>query len=110
MTFRATVGMVFFMISGAAHASPVICFLEVNGQIYLQGRCNYSPQRDGSFSIGTDDPNSKYFAYLVTDPPDSATGYWNGTAALTHAHDDLGKLHQNGGCWVNENAKICAWR
>ncbi|WP_267554137.1 hypothetical protein [Rhizobium rhizogenes] len=110
MIARAIVAIAFLAISSTAHAAQVICFLEVDGQIYLQGRCTYVPDPNGSFSIETDDPGGKYFAYLATSAPNEATGFWNGTAGGTHAHEDLGKLHRNGGCWVNDTAKICAWR
>ncbi|WP_141683709.1 hypothetical protein [Rhizobium sp. AC27/96] len=110
MIARAIVAIAFLAISSTANAAQVICFLEVDGQIYLQGRCTYVPDPNGSFSIGTDDPAGKYFAYLATSAPNEATGFWNGTAGGTHAHEDLGKLHRNGGCWVNDTAKICAWR
>ena len=110
MRSRIIAGLMLLTVSTPVHASQVICFLEVNGQIFMQGRCNYSPDTDGSFSIGTDDPKAKYFAYVTTSAPNEAAGYWNGVAAASHAHESLGNLHRDGGCWINDSAKVCAWR
>ena len=88
-------------------ASPVRCFLEVGGRVYLDGICNYESLGGGSFSIGTGDPPSKYFAYVEIDTSAGvARGYWNGTAGASHAHEDLGSLPY----WVNDRAKVYASR
>jgi hypothetical protein len=57
-------GNLIFVASTAAMASPVRCYLEVGGRVYLDGICNYESLGGGSFSIGTGDPPSKYFAYV----------------------------------------------
>jgi hypothetical protein len=51
-----------------------------------------------------------YFAYVFPEGG-TATASWNGTIpGATHAHTDLGTLTREGACWVNEQAKVCAWR
>src|SRR4051794_17621738 len=95
-----------------AHAFPGECLLVVNGRSYLNGTCNITMEADGSFSIGTGERHrSRHFAMVQIDSSDGrARGYWNGVAAASHAHDDLGTLVRQGGCWVNKVAKVCAWR
>ena len=65
---------------------------------------------DGSFTIGVGETSrSDYFAYVLIDPdaPGVASATWNGVEAESHAHEQLGNLHRQGGCWVNERAR-CA--
>jgi len=97
-------------LSVSAHAYTAQCLLQIDGTTYINGDCNFSPHDDGtgSFSIGTDDPNSLYFAYVnIFDGV--AYGYWNGSSTSKHAHDSLGELKHNGACRFNDKAIICAW-
>jgi hypothetical protein len=91
-------------------ASPVQCYLEVNGHVYLNGTCNFEADQGGSFSIGTgDQTRSRYFAYINIDAGAGVVrGYWNGEEGASHAHWELGNLIRQGACWVNDHAKICA--
>lgn len=95
-----------------AFARPGKCLLKVDGRIYLNAICNIELSADGSFSIGTGEyARSKYFAAVTVEPGTGrATGVWNGAAAESHAHDDLGTLTRRGACWRNERATVCAWR
>jgi len=93
----------------AAKDRIVSCRIEVNGRVFLSGPCNFSPDKDGSFSIGTSDTKpSKYFAYVNKNPDGTAEASWNEDPRSTHAQSSLGTLKQHGACWVNEHAKICA--
>jgi len=97
---------------GDAVAFEGKCLLEVDGTHYLDGPCNIDLGADGSFSIGAGETTrSKYFAYVNIEPgTERGLGYWNGPQAEDRAHTDLGGLVRNGGCWVNETARVCAWR
>lgn len=51
----------------------------------------------------------QYFAYVnVFD--DGVYGFWNETKDAGHAHSSLGKLSRDDACWVNDIARICAWK
>lgn len=86
--------------------------MQVAGRIYLNSVCNVEIQRDGSFSIGIGETaRSKYFAIVDVDAGSgTARGFWNGDEASSHAHEELGRLTNNGACWKNERARICAFR
>ncbi|KLK94144.1 hypothetical protein AA309_05450 [Microvirga vignae] len=89
------------------------CRLEVDGRIYMDSRCSITRgAQDGSFSIGTGETaREKYFAFVQVDPETGmGSGYWNGVEAESHAHEDLGTLVRKGACWVNDRARVCAWR
>jgi hypothetical protein len=89
------------------------CLLEVDHQVYLDGPCNIEMEGEGSFTIGVGEAEgSKYFAYVNLDSDASgvAVGYWNGAQAESHAHEELGNLFRHGGCWINDRAKVRAWR
>lgn len=98
------------LLGTSAYARPAKCLLKVDGTTYIHGTCNYEPFNDGtgSFSIGTDDANSDYFAY-VNIYDGVANGSWNGVEMASHAHEDLGPLTRSGACFENTRAKICAW-
>ena len=111
-TRLVTTAAVLLLPISAAQAFVGNCLLEVDGRTYLDGPCEIGMGRDGSFTIGIGNPRSDYFAYvnLDSDAPRVAKGYWNSRAENTHAHDDLGHLSRHGGCWVNDRAKVCAWK
>ena len=88
------------------------CLIEVGGTTYLDGACDIEMEADGSFSVGVgDESRAKYFAYVDLAPgAGGAAGYWNGPDGESHAHYELGPLSRQGGCWVNDAARVCAWR
>ena len=103
--------LVLALGSSGVHARTGRCVLQVNGRSYLDGPCDITiNDRQGSFAIGVGQRHrSKYFAY-VTMEDDGAQGYWNETPDASHAHSSLGVLHRAGACWVNDTARVCAYR
>jgi hypothetical protein len=101
--------MMIFGIS-EAQALDGKCLLEVNGQVYIKGICNIETWKDG-LSIGAGDLiRSHHFAYVNIGPDHVAQGFWNGLKGEAHADENLGRLVRHGACWVNELARVCAWR
>jgi len=103
------------LLSGvtASEAFTGDCLLDVDGQTYLDGPCNIEMDRDGSFSIGAaESTRSEYFAFVDLDPDTKgvAAARWNGVGATSHADESLGNLFRHQGCWINDRAKVCAWR
>jgi hypothetical protein len=99
------------LLCGEATAAPGHCHLEVDGRVYLNGPCNVIVQPGGSFTIGVDEKQrSPYFAYVAFEHGGPAQGFWNEDAKSNHAHTPLGELKRSGACWVNQRAKVCAWR
>jgi TonB family protein len=82
------------------------CFIEIDGKIYLDATCHVDYferpgfQQDGSFSVGTGSPPSKYFAYVNMDGS-KAVGSWN--AGGSKAHATLGEMTKKDNCWINES-------
>ena len=93
----------------AAEARPAKCLLDVGGTVYIDGPCDFEPDRsgDGSFMIMA--PDAMYFAYLNVEAVGIAAGYWNGEPGANHAHTPLGTLTRDGACWIGEGVKLCAW-
>ena len=82
---------------------PALCKLVVEGKTYIDGKCDFEADPDGSFRIF----GSTYFAYVdVTGNTAEAT--WNADPKATHAHTRLGTLTRNGACWESATAQICA--
>lgn len=98
-------------LSFSANAYTAKCLLQVEGTTYINGDCNFSPFNDGtgSFSLGTDDPTTRFFAYVFVNEDGTANAAWNGADGASHAHNDLGELKRNGACRFNDRAIICAW-
>lgn len=89
---------------------PGECLIAVKGRTYRDGPCRISLQTDGSFQAG----GGRRGEYFATVDVDTASGggraNWNGPSAEGHAHDPLGPVVRQGGCWVNDKARVCAWR
>jgi hypothetical protein len=101
-----------FLVSAisAAHAFKGECVLQVKGVKYLDGACEISMEAAGNFQVSTR-TGRLYFAAVFPEGDGTATASWNGTIpGVTHAHTDLGTLTRQSACWVNEQAKVCAWR
>jgi len=113
ITLQTILGTACLIVLTAAivwAAKPGRCLLEVDGTKYINGRCTVELQKGGSFQI-YDLKKRGYFAYVtLTDAVGVANGYWNGTDRGSHAHDPLGELTRDGACWVNDRARVCAWR
>ncbi len=88
------------------------CLLQVKQKTYINGRCNISMERNGSFTLGASERGipAGYFAIINVEEKGVAAGYWNEEEGANHAHTPLGSLTQRGGCWVNKQAKVCAWK
>ena len=107
-----TLAAFMFATASTAEAKMGLCLLEVNNRPYLLGPCNIDLDPGGDFSIGTGSKTvgSPYFAYVSISPDGTAIGNWNETRGSTHAHTSLGTLKRIGACWINDNAKVCAWK
>ena len=103
-----TIAVALTIYTTAASANPVRCLIEVDHKVYLNKVCNADFREDGSFSIGTDDSSTSYFAYVRKHEEGTAYGSWNEDPQSTHAHTSLGLRVRHGACWENEKAKICA--
>ncbi len=112
ITVLFAIAMSAVLVSVPVQAKTGKCVLEVKHRKYLNGPCEVRIDEGGSFSIGAADTRaraSRYFAY-VTISDGEAQGTWNGEDAETHAQEDLGVLKRDGACWVNDNARVCAYQ
>lgn len=86
---------------------PVDCLLIVKGRTYLDGRCEYESDPDGSFRMFGKD----YFVYLNVVEKNLGDVSWNADPKSTHAHNRIGEVRRDGACWtMNRDTRICAWR
>jgi hypothetical protein len=110
-------GLLYILVASAGHAGArsADCLLEIDEKRYIDGPCEFEvfPDSSGrrSFQIRrTDGGRLSYFAQVNVNTPGKADGYWNGELSATHAHDELGELAADGACWINDRAKVCAWK
>jgi hypothetical protein len=92
------------LLGNAAIAAqrPVLCKLVVEGNTYIDGKCDYESDPDGSFRIF----GAIYFAYVDVNG-DTAEATWNANPKSLHAGAPLGTLTRKGACWENATTQIC---
>lgn len=92
------------LMSSAALAAEkqARCKFTVEGKTYLNGRCNFEADPDGSFRIWDD----VHTVYVDVDG-NTAQATWNKNPKSFHADSPLGTLTKNGGCWQNAKTQIC---
>lgn len=92
-----------------AQARLAKCLLQVEGQTYIDGPCDFEPSRKGDGSFQITGESGKHFAYVYVEGDGKASAHWNGILGENRAHDPLGMLTRDGACWSNATAKLCAW-
>ncbi|MDE4914779.1 hypothetical protein [Methylobacterium sp. 092160098-2] len=113
-------GLAMLAIAGAVLLGPTLaradervsgeCLISVGGRAYLDGPCSITLYPGGGFQA-SGRGRHPYFATLDIDSDSGgAQAFWNGVDAESHAHDRLGTVVRQGGCWVNADARVCAWR
>ncbi len=111
MKYLLVLAVAVVATAGSAQvASPAFCYFEADGTILIQGRCQFVAQGGGSFRIFDSMSNYGYFADVLVGAQGQGDGYWNGEWGGSHAHAPLGRLIRIGGCWVNQRARVCAWK
>lgn len=92
-----------------AQARPAKCLIEVEGNAYVDGPCDFRKLSgdNGSFQITGE--TGKHFAYVYVEGDRTAAAHWNGILGENRAHNPLGTLTRDGACWSNATAKLCAW-
>ena len=96
------------LLASPTAAGELKCFIEVGGQVYLDGPCEYASEA-GTITVGVDETEaSPYFVYLFPEG-DVAEAFWNGVERESHAHTPLGTLTRGGDCWTGADAKVCAY-
>jgi hypothetical protein len=78
------------------------CLVVVHGKTYFNGTCNYDDYGNGGFLISSRSHGG--YAQVVVDG--RALGIWNNKALGLML---LGPMLAKGPCWVNAEAKICAF-
>jgi opacity protein-like surface antigen len=89
--------------AAAAAQRKALCKFTVDGKTYLNGRCNFEADPDGSFRIW----DKAHTVYVNVDG-NTAEASWNKNPKSFHADSSLGTLTRKGACWVNATTEICA--
>ena len=88
-----------------AQARPAECLMVIEGRSYIEGRCEFDADPDGSFRL----LGQRHFTYVTVTAPGVAEAAWNGREAASHAQEPLGEVRRNGACWESPRLRICAW-
>lgn len=109
----ASAFVIFLCSTIQASAFQGDCLLVVHGKTYIDGHCKIDMDKDGSFTVNVGDQLRfpRYFAYLNMNGDGTATGSWNEDPMATHADSRLGaRMKPQGGCWIGDQTKLCAWK
>lgn len=102
----------FLLIDNAVKADERVtgeCLISVRAHTYRVGHCLITLYLGGGFQAGGG-RGGEYFATVDIDAASGgAQAFWNGLEAESHAHNPLGDVVRQGGCWVDANGRICAW-
>lgn len=96
------------LVVGQANARPADCLLVVDQKTRIDGVCDFQPNPDGFQILSIARP--LIFADVQRTSSLSAFGNWNEEPGSTHAHSSLGELRRDGACWINDRARVCAWK
>jgi hypothetical protein len=88
-----------------AAEKQAMCKFTVEGKTYINGRCNFESDPDGSFRMWDD----VHTVYLNVDGK-TAEASWNKNPKSFHADSPLGTFTRKGACWINAKTEICARR
>lgn len=114
---------IFATFTSSAAAKTARCYFEYHGNVYIDGPCEFSigkesfdQRRDGSFDLHK---NGWWITILVVDKgwaeglwnPGGSMGQENRLEPASHQHGHLGYLRRedDGACWSNREATVCAW-
>lgn len=78
------------------------CKFTVEGKSYINGRCDFEADTDGSLRISA---NSRIV--YVNVQGGTADASWNKNPKSQKADSPLGDVIRNGECWENSSTKIC---
>lgn len=101
MAVVATCGLAASAATAAERQA--LCKFTVEGKTYINGRCSFEADPDGSFRMW----DNVHTVYLNVDG-DKAEATWNKIPGSFHADSPVGTLTRKGACWVNATAEICA--
>lgn len=100
-----------------AFADSARCYLEYQGNIYVDGACEFTPEEAGSFWINADG----WVVNVNIIEEGWAQGWWNadghglygepvvGAARLHSPTGYLRRDEDDAACWSNYEMKVCAW-
>ena len=87
------------------------CLLQVKGTSFIDGECSITLSEGGDFQVmSVRNGAPEYFAVVSMAEGGAALGVWNEDRGANHAHTPLGTLRREGACWLNDEAKVCAWK
>jgi hypothetical protein len=89
--------------AASAAERQALCKFTVEGKTYINSRCHFESDPDGSFRIWDD----VHTVYVDVDG-NTAEATWNKNPKSFHADSRLGTFTRKGACWENATAKICA--
>jgi hypothetical protein len=110
--FRAACLAAFALFcAGPAFAKASDCLLEVDGQRYIDGPCQFVAHPGGSFELFTlRGAGVDTAAQVERVEPGKAIGFWNGRTGGARPLVPLGVLTSSAACWANAHVRVCAWK
>lgn len=104
--------------SSTVNADSARCYLEYQQNVYIDGTCTFTNSGSGGFNLSSSD--GWEVSFEIVDEG-WGTAFWNADGhdnygdrlvAVARLHANLGYLRreeEDGACWSNYEARLCAW-
>jgi hypothetical protein len=109
----ASIAVLLALAAAPAHAVAIVdgeCLIQVDGRTFKDGFCRMTVFPGGSFQTGGEQRGEIFAIVNIDGTSGQAEAFWNGAEGASHAHAPLGNVVRQGGCWVNDHARVCGWR
>ncbi|QMT34012.1 hypothetical protein LNQ82_06000 [Conchiformibius steedae DSM 2580] len=97
-----------------AQAKPAQCLIESSGEILFKGKCNFSADRDGSFTLENIRRNGELYDNILmvsVSIVSPKVAHVRGVTSFGNSSywGDVRRSRTQPACWANNEFKICAW-
>lgn len=93
------------ILPGVATARPADCSLIVEGKPVIDGSCDFTAEKDGSFAISA----GSIKANVMVDPGSRTGRAFYEDSSPRGGSWVIGDVNRDGACWANKVGRLCAW-
>lgn len=104
-SYFAPAAIVLASLPGAAMARPADCSLIIEGKPVIDGSCDFTAEKDGSFAMSA----GSIKANVMVDPGSRTGRAFYEDSSPRGGSWVIGDVNRDGACWANKVGRLCAW-